>query len=355
MKICGKILEWYKKNKRELPWRGTRDPYRIWLSEVILQQTRVNQGLGYYHRFISAFPDINSLAMAGEDEVLKLWQGLGYYSRARHLHQAAREIAGQRGGKLPGSYKEWLSVKGVGEYTASAIASICFGEPREVVDGNVARVIARIFGVEEAVNGTAGKKQVAALARELLDHADPGTHNQAMMEFGSLQCVPVMPDCSVCPVRSMCAAYLTGMVDRLPVKIPRKKPVDRYIYYYVMVHGRETILVRRGNGDIWRSLYQFPAIESDVPLQEEELLGRRLHELLDGVPQGIVTIRKISDPVIHHLTHRRIHARFIHVDPGRWPRPLPPGWIPVLTRNLDDFPVPRLINRYMEVVNFSYI
>ena len=355
MKIGGIIREWYKKNKRDLPWRGIKDPYRVWLSEVILQQTRVNQGLAYYLRFVEAFPDVHALAGASEDEVLKLWQGLGYYSRARNLHQAARDIISQRNGQLPTTYEEWLTVKGVGGYTAAAIASICSGEPRAVVDGNVSRVIARIFGVEEAVNSSIGEKQVTSLAGELLDTRDPGTHNQAMMEFGAMQCVPVQPDCTSCPLLNHCEARRTGQVERLPVKIPKKKPVDRYIYYYVMECDRETMLVRRGNGDIWRSLYQFPAIESGVPLSEEEVLGTRLNGILKGVPMQEVTVRKISGPIRHQLTHRTIYARFIHVETGAWPEPLPREWIRVSVGEVGDFPVPRLINRYMEVVNFSYL
>lgn len=352
MKIGGKIREWYKKNKRQLPWRDITDPYRVWISEIILQQTRVNQGLEYYLRFIAAFPDVDALARAEEDEVLKLWQGLGYYNRARNLHRGAKAIVNDRGGKLPASYEEWLSVKGVGTYTASAIASVCFGEPRAVVDGNVSRVIARIFGIEEAVNSSAGEKQVTALAGELMDPLDPGTHNQAMMEFGAMQCIPASPDCMACPVMEECVAFRNGKVDRLPAKIPKKKPVDRYIYYYVMTRGPESMLVRRGNGDIWRSLYQFPAVESAAELSEEELLGPRLKEMLKNVPAKNITVRKVSDPVRHQLTHRTVFARFIHLETRGWPRPLPGGWIPILKDQLNDYPVPRLINRYMEVVNF---
>jgi A/G-specific adenine glycosylase len=352
MKIGGKIRRWYEKNQRDLPWRDTLDPYRIWLSEVILQQTRVNQGLDYYHRFLSVFPDVKALAEASEDEVLKLWQGLGYYSRARNMHQAARQLVRDHGGELPKTYEGWLKVKGVGTYTASAIASICFGEARAVVDGNVSRVIARLFGVESPVNSTEGAKEIDALAKELLSLNDPGTHNQAMMEFGAMQCVPRGPDCNGCPVNMDCQAWLTGRVELLPVKRPKKKPVDRYFYYYIMLHGQETILVRREEDDIWRSLYQFPLVESETPLGEEEVLGCWVRKLLKGVPQDKITIRHISGPIRHQLTHRTIHARFIHVDTGRWPKPLPEGWIPILTKNMNDFPVPRLINRYMEVVNF---
>lgn len=341
MKIGGIIREWYKKNRRELPWRSTRDPYRIWLSEVILQQTRVNQGLNYYIEFLNSFPDVHTLALAGEDEVLKKWQGLGYYSRARNLHQAARDVVAHFGGTLPRTYEGLLTLKGVGRYTAAAIASICFGEPRAVVDGNVSRVIARLFGVEEPVNTGAGARTIESLAMELLDRDDPGNHNQAMMEFGALQCVPVSPDCGNCPLLDHCEAAGSQRVAQLPVKIPRRRPVERWMYFYIIIYRGETILVKRGTGDIWKSLYHFPVVESDLPLDHE------------GLEEPIIVnagIRKISDPIRHQLTHRTIIARFIHVEPLEWPRPLPGGWIKISLEQLDDFPVPRLINRYLDLV-----
>ncbi len=347
MKIDGIIRGWYEKNKRDLPWRNTDDPYRIWLSEVILQQTRVNQGLGYYLEFIRSFPDVASLASASEDQVLKKWQGLGYYSRARNMHRAAKDIVDTLNGSIPDNYKALLQLKGVGIYTASAIASICFGEPRAVVDGNVSRVIGRLFGVDEPINSTAGGKIIASLAEELLDRRDPGTHNQAIMEFGALLCIPTSPDCEACPLQDHCVAWQTSRVDQLPVKIPKRKPVDRWIYYYIMTSNNETILSKRGNNDIWRSLYQFPAVESTTLLGDGEIVGRMNEALLpdtDGV-----TIEKISNPIKHQLTHRTIHARFIHVCLRYWPDPLPAGWIKISVDRLDDFPVPRLINRYMEV------
>ncbi|MCJ7715495.1 MAG: A/G-specific adenine glycosylase, partial [Anaerolineales bacterium] len=229
MKNGGIIRGWYEKNKRDLPWRRTRDPYKIWMSEVILQQTRVNQGTKYYLRFIKSFPDVTALARADEDEVLKLWQGLGYYSRARNLHQAAKSVVEQMKGEIPGSYADLLKLKGVGGYTASAIASICFREPRAVVDGNVSRVIARLYGMDEPINSTRGGKLINSLAHDLLDRNDPGTHNQAMMEFGALQCVPVSPDCEKCPLMNYCEAWATGRVNLLPVKIPKLKPVERWM------------------------------------------------------------------------------------------------------------------------------
>ena len=351
MKFGEIILGWYKKNRRDLPWRRTQNPYHIWLSEVILQQTRVSQGLDFYNRFIDAFPDVASLAGADEDEVLKLWQGLGYYSRARNLHRAARDVLKNRAGIFPDTYQGLLELKGIGVYTASAIASICFGEPRAVVDGNVSRVIARLYGVEEAINAAAGSRIVVSLAgkmleRGLADGGDPGTHNQAMMEFGALQCIPVSPRCETCPLSEGCDAHLTGRVGTLPVKIPKRKPVDRWICFYIILCNGETFLTRRGNNDIWRSLYQFPATESEGPLTGEEIING-----LPGTKWPEQTrVKKISPVIRHQLTHRTIHARFIHAETGSWPRPLPEQWIPVPLDQLDSYPVPRLIHRYMEAV-----
>jgi A/G-specific adenine glycosylase len=363
------IREWYKKNRRELPWRSTTDPYSIWLSEVILQQTRIIQGISYYLRFLEAFPDVRSLAAAGDQQVLKLWEGLGYYSRARNLHMAAREVVERLEGEIPRTYDELLRLKGVGTYTAAAIASICFNEPKAVVDGNVARVISRIHGVMDAVNSTSGSRIIARLADEMLDRSDPGIHNQAMMEFGALQCIPIKPDCEGCPLRAGCIAYASGLVDLLPVKKRGKKPVKIWMYFYIIRCGGELILTRRGNGDIWGGLYQSPLEESKSELEESEIIrnvGTRIfNQIAEDSPvyarnapdQGNrqYTIEHISAAVRHQLTHRNLLARFIHVSIGKWPDPLPDGWVKISFDQMGDFPVPRLINRYMEVVRNSYL
>jgi A/G-specific adenine glycosylase len=401
MKINGKIRGWYEKNKRDLPWRHTRDPYRIWVSEVILQQTRVSQGLDYYNRFIESFPDVGSLAGAGEDAVLKQWQGLGYYSRARNLHHTAREIAERHSGRFPGTYDGLLELKGVGACTAAAIASICYGEARAVVDGNVSRVIARLSGLKEAVNSSAGIRAVESLAGELLEEetaagGDPGTHNQSMMEFGALRCLPASPLCTGCPLSGLCKASLEGEVETIPVKIPGRKPVERRIYFYIPVYHGDTWIIRRDEKDIWRSLYQFPAFESGAALSEEEITGRIWTGLWAGKkrqPGGDgghpedatpgedgrhpedatpgedgrhqeaatpgeeggaprMTVLRISKPIRHQLTHQMILARFIHAELGTLPDSLPPGWIRVPLDRLDEYPFPRLIHRYMESVKF---
>lgn len=361
MKFGETIRRWFKKNRRELPWRLTSDPYNIWISEVILQQTRVDQGLAYYKRFIDAFPDVDSLAHAGENEVLKIWQGLGYYSRARNLHQTARDIMELREGQFPRTYDDMLELKGIGPYTAAAIASICFGEAKAVVDGNVSRVIARLYGVDEPINRPAGVKQIALLAQELMEvgmneHAytvhepsgtfDPGNHNQAMMEFGALQCLPVSPHCEECPLACHCNARLTGRVEQLPVKIPGKRPVDRWFNFYIITSDGETILEKRGDTDIWRSLYQFPMFESKAPRTEQEML----EEMQRIFNDRHVCFKGFSDPIRHQLTHRTIHARFIHLEVSPLNSNLPLEWIIVPIDQIDQYPVPRLIHRYLESV-----
>ena len=362
MKFAGIIRGWYKKNKRELPWRLSRDPYRIWISEVILQQTRISQGLDYYNSFVRAFPDVEHLAQATEDEVLILWQGLGYYSRARNLHQAAKDVVGKMDGVIPDTYEELLKLKGVGTYTASAIASICFGERSAVVDGNVARVIARLYGVEEAINSGAGGRIVSALAAEEMKEAgdDPGMHNQAMMEFGALQCVPVSPRCEACPMEKHCQARLSGRVDKLPVKRPARKALERWMYFYIISCEGETILTRREENDIWKSLYQFPLHKTGSQQDEEKLAGEMLEEVIGRHQDGasvpdFIRVVKISEPIRHQLTHRTIYARFIHVKLDKLPHPLPLNWIRVPLEEVGKYPVPRLINRYMESSNFSYL
>lgn len=331
--------------------RRTSDPYRIWIAEVIMQQTRINQGLPYYRNFIDAFPDVESLASAAEQEVLNKWQGLGYYNRARNLQAAARYLVKEFHGAMPGNYEGLLALKGVGKYTAAAIASFCYGEPVAAVDGNVSRVIARLFGVEEAINSPAGVKQINALAETLLDHKDPGTHNQAMIEFGALMCVPHSPRCGDCPLQEQCAAYGSGRVDQLPVKIPKKKPVDRWIWFYIIRCKGELAWIQRGTGDIWKSLYHFPAEESEVPLSETGMMDRAAALFAPAFPPAFF-LKKISPEIKHQLTHRTLHARFIYLEADKWPARLPEGWMKISLAEVGDFPVPRLINRYMESFKF---
>ena len=356
MKISNIITDWYKKNKRILPWREERDPYRIWLSEVILQQTRVSQGLSYYNRFVGQYPDIFALATADEQEVMKLWQGLGYYSRARNLLVASRQVVNEFGGIFPGDRDSLLQLKGVGDYTAAAVASIAFDEPVAVVDGNVARVLSRLFAIGEPVNTKAGAKIIMELAEELLDRTQPGEYNQAIMEFGALQCVPArrspspavpIPNCPACPLNTQCLAFSKNSVDRYPVKLKKAAVKKRYFTYLVISHTGYTYIQQRTGNDIWKQLFEFPLIEDDAPVRAEEL-GERIGQFAGTGERGF-EITFVSEPVLHQLTHRIITARFVHLRivngdyfPGK-------NWKKVRFGEIGDHPLPRLIDRYLEL------
>ncbi len=336
--------------------RQTYDPYRTWVGEIILQQTRMDQGLPYYRAFLESFPDVSTLALAREDEVLRLWQGLGYYSRARNMHASAKYISEQLGGVMPADYQGLLELKGVGPYTAAAIASWCYKQPCAAVDGNVSRLITRLFGIGEAINSPAGVRQVQALANELLDPVDPGMHNQAMIEFGALQCVPVSPRCMDCPLAELCEANKQGRVDSIPVKIKNKKPVERWFYYYSIRSGGECILIRRGKADIWAGLYEFPMIETRGPQTDEEIVHQLLplilqkHDSKDDSALPL-SIGALSAPVRHQLSHQTINARFLQVEAEHLPDPLPENWQRVPLDQLDRYAMPRLIHRYLESEN----
>ncbi|MBV5343686.1 A/G-specific adenine glycosylase, partial [bacterium] len=261
--ISKALTNWYNQNKRELPWRDITDPYRIWISEIILQQTRVNQGMRYYLRFVERFPDVKTLAVAEEDEVLKYWQGLGYYSRARNIHKTAKIITEKHKGIFPKNHSDILLLKGIGEYTAAAICSFAYNQPYAVVDGNVFRVLSRVFGIETPIDSTSGKKEFTQLAEKLLDKKEPGLHNQSIMEFGALQCVPVQPDCGVCPLQTVCKAYSLNMADKLPVKATKTKVRERFFNYFYIEYQDKIFIQKRSEKDIWQNLYELPLVESD--------------------------------------------------------------------------------------------
>ena len=303
------LTYWYLHNKRNLPWRNTLDPYTIWLSEIILQQTRVDQGTSYYFRFIKNFPTVFDLAAASEEQVLKLWQGLGYYSRARNLHFSAKYIVNELNGNFPATYKELLKLKGVGDYTASAIASICFHEPTAVVDGNVYRVLSRYFGIDKAINSSAGVKIFKQLAQQLIDEENPGMHNQALMEFGALMCKPSNPDCEICPLNSSCFALSKNCVKDLPVKENKVKIKIRH-FNYLVVHSSDhnTKIVKREAG-IWRNLYEFPLIETDDVIDMEAITEHSIFkELFDGLSAKVKLFD--NEVLVHKLTHQHIHTKF---------------------------------------------
>jgi len=296
------IIKWYKNNPRELPWRNTSDPYKIWLSEIILQQTRVAQGLPYYEAFLDSYPTVKDLALAPEEEVLRLWQGLGYYSRARNLHFCAKMIWFDLKGKFPRTYKELLLLKGVGSYTAAAISSFAFGEVKAVVDGNVFRVLARVFGIETDIASGKGKKEFETLANEIIPEDDPATFNQAMMDFGARLCTPKNPSCEECPLQQNCFAYQNSLVKALPVKINKTKVRERNIHYYVIKCGNSWVWNKRTAGDIWEGLHDFPQLE---PSSTSTELGLSL------LRQD--TIIPFSKKYRHILSHQKLNVQFSQV------------------------------------------
>jgi len=306
-----KLILWYLHNKRDLPWRSTTNPYFIWLSEIMLQQTRVAQGLPYYEKFVATFPKVEDLANASEAKVLKLWQGLGYYSRARNLHFTSKYVAFELGGIFPNTYHKLIGLKGVGDYTASAIASICFDEPVAVVDGNVYRLLARFFGIDTPINSTQGRMEFKKLAQELIDKTRPGTYNQAIMEFGARHCVPQNPDCSSCIFNDKCVALASGKVTMLPVKLKNLKIRKRY-FNYIVVHSKDqqTILQQRTTKGIWQQLFEFPLIESALDLGQTQLINLKEYKVLSEELK-IESLTLFNEKVvIHKLSHQHLHTRF---------------------------------------------
>ncbi|MBD2756238.1 A/G-specific adenine glycosylase [Spirosoma validum] len=341
------VLErWYEHHKRDLPWRHTRDPYRIWLSEVILQQTRVVQGKPYYERFVAAYPTIADMARTEERELLRLWQGLGYYSRARNLHQTARYVTDHLEGKFPATYHDLLKMKGIGTYTAAAIAAFAFGERVPVVDGNVYRVLARVFGIEEDITTTTAKKTFAALAMRLIQAAnDPATYNQAIMEFGAIHCTPVAPDCLLCPLQQECVAYQTGRQNRLPVKAKKAPVRDRYFSYLVFRNNGKIALRERMNRDIWQNLHDFYLIETDEP--KVELRDLPFSDAVNSaVEMGVLAEPQIS--LMQLLSHQRIRAQFYLIDlPNQAIGSLPTDLQWYAFEEINQLPKPVLITNYL--------
>lgn len=306
-----KLYIWAAENPRPMPWKGERDPYKIWLSEIILQQTRVEQGWPYYEKFIAKYPTVRSLADASEDEVLKLWEGLGYYTRARNMHAAARHIAYSMNGIFPASYEDIRSLKGVGDYTAAAIASFAFNLPHAVLDGNVYRVLSRFFAIDTPTDLPAAKKQFAALAYEVLDPALPAAYNQALMDFGALCCTPVQPRCALCPLGEKCLAFLENRVDELPVRIKKIKRRKRFFLYLKISQAGHTFLRKRSASDIWQGLYEFPMYE--VGTAEDLTLAALMQRYFSaGLPDGAVW-GKVSPHFQQILTHQGVVAAFIEL------------------------------------------
>jgi A/G-specific adenine glycosylase len=344
--ISAKLINWYSDNQRDLPWRNTADPYKIWISEIILQQTRVNQGMDYYLRFIARFPNVECLANAHEDEVLKYWQGLGYYSRARNLHKTARLIMEKHGGVFPVSFQEVLALSGIGTYTASAICSFAYNQPYAVVDGNVYRVLARLFNTPTPIDSTEGIKQFQMLADEVLDRKQPGIHNQAIMEFGALQCIPANPDCENCTLKYQCMAFAEKNVTQLPVKSLKIKTKILH-YNYLSIRYLDYCFIRQRNeGNIWKNLYEFPLIEDDRLLTQEELLEHdRFRDIFKDIED--VYIISVSKPVKHILTHRKIMAQLINIEVKSMNEALK-NYLMIPTDELDRYAVSRLMEIFIE-------
>ena len=346
LRLSSLLIMWYNINKRDLPWRNTTDPYIIWISEIILQQTRVNQGYNYFDRFVKKYPAVDFLANADESEVLKLWQGLGYYSRARNLHNSAKMITSEYGGVFPYEYKEILSLKGVGEYTAAAIASFAYNQPYAVVDGNVYRVLSRIFAIDEPINSSGGKKIFAELAQTLLNESEPGLHNQAIMEFGALQCVPFSPNCGICPVSSMCLAYAQNKVGLYPVKERKQKVTNRYFNYFDIRCGDSMFLHMRTAKDIWQNLYELPLVETKKALSIEELQEEGgFKEFFTNTDN--IYIRCVSQ-IKHVLSHQIIYAVFYQVEVKNMLSVK--DCLEIKIDTVDDFPVSRLVHKYLELL-----
>lgn len=342
MKFSKTLVTWYLQNKRDLPWRKTTNPYFIWLSEIILQQTRVDQGLAYYLKFVKNYPTIFDLASANEEDVLNLWQGLGYYSRARNLHISAKYIVEELKGEFPSDYNSLLKLKGVGDYTASAIASICFNEPTAVVDGNVYRVLARYFKIATPINSTTGIKEFKKLAQELIDVNDPANHNQAIMEFGARMCKPQIPDCTICPLNDSCAALQKKEVKSLPVKDKKVKVRKRYFNYLVVVTSdKKTILRKREGKGIWQNLYEFPLIESDAIIDESDLINHFNFDKIVGNDDVIIKLFN-QKLIIHKLSHQHINTRFWLVDTDS------NKLANIEWSTIENFPVPILIHNFIE-------
>lgn len=347
--ITSLLLSWYKKEGRDLPWRETTDPYKIWISEIILQQTRVVQGRDYYFRFIERFPSVESLAATKEDEVLKLWQGLGYYTRARNVHAAAKQVKSIFNGVFPSTYSNIISLKGVGEYTAAAVASIAFNESYAVVDGNVFRVIARLFGISLSIHSSEGKKVIREIAQSLLDTQDPGRYNQAVMDFGALICTPAQPKCTACVLQDYCTAFAGNRVGELPVNDRKISIRNRYFHYFHILHNGSTFLQKRNGSDIWKNLFEFPLIETTLPSDFTELEKREpFRKLFAGISTFSVDHRLA---IKHQLTHQAIHTHFYRIIiPDEIPFNPPKEIFRIDDEQLLEYPVSRLIHKYLETI-----
>jgi len=341
MIFSDEIIKWYHKNKRDLPWRNTTNPYKIWISEIILQQTKVSQGLPYYISFIEEFPTIIDLANATEDQVLKAWQGLGYYSRARNLHFSAKTIRDNYNSQFPSEYKLIRELRGIGDYTAAAISSFCYNLPYAVLDGNVSRVLSRYFAVDTPVDSSKGKKILKELSQKLLNKETPSIYNQAIMEFGALMCTPKKTDCSICPLRNSCKSFGTDLVELLPIKSKSLKITNKYFNYLIISSDKQTYLQKRTSG-IWNALYQFPLIEGK--LTENQIVHTKQWE---NIFIGSTIIEKVSLKIKHKLSHQLIFTSFYHI---KCDKINDSNFLKINWSEIERYPLPILIDKYIKSV-----
>jgi A/G-specific adenine glycosylase len=340
------LLDWYTRSHRPLPWKGITDPYLIWLSEIILQQTRVEQGRPYFERFQAVYPDVHALAAAPEDDIMKMWEGLGYYSRARNMHATAKYIADELGGQFPNTYAQIQALRGVGPYTAAAIASFAFDLPHAVLDGNVFRVLARFLGIDVPTDSTKGKKIFQSLAQEALDSLQPGRYNQAIMDFGATLCMPQQPRCSVCPLQVQCVAYQQDRIDQLPVKSKSLKKKIRYFHYLVVQTDTQTLLHKRTNKDIWQNLHEFPLIELTSATPDWQTLSSMpLWTQLFGTTEVQLTGQRHFKQV---LTHQIIHATFWEIAAPDSVLAHQTDFVVTDRKNLRKFAFPKIIDWYLQ-------
>jgi A/G-specific adenine glycosylase len=358
MDFAATLLHWYEENKRPLAFRATTDPYKIWLSEIILQQTRVEQGMPYYHSFTNTFPTIVDLANAHEDAVMRLWQGLGYYSRARNLHQTAKIVAKEYKGKFPSTYTEIANLKGIGPYTAGAIASIAFAEKAAAVDGNVFRFLSRYFGIDTPVPSEKARKEFSTIVLDLMSNHHSGTFNQALIEFGALQCKPQSPTCLLCPFNATCFALNNGKVAELPVKNKAAASKNRYFHYFIIKNKKQLLLQQRTAKDIWQQLYEFPLVEmtqqphppTPSPKERGNILGGQ--EVLDYLNKNKVDLTPVGEPIKHVLSHQNIYTSFYLLEvAGKLPAL--PNAFAVDIANLDNYGLPRVITLFLEKNNIG--
>lgn len=345
MDLSKSIINWYLKNKRELPWRNTSDPYLIWLSEVILQQTRVEQGLPYYLKFTQKYKTVKQLANANDDDVMKLWQGLGYYNRAANMLKTARIVKGEFNGEFPTTYEELIKLKGIGSYTAAAVSSFSRNERRAVLDGNVFRVLSRLFSISDPINSVSGKKIFEKIADELLDKKNPALYNQGIMELGALICKPRSPLCTDCPVRIHCSAFKEITIEKFPVKIKKNKPRDRYLSYFFIDDNKYTYITQRTEKSIWKGLFELPNIESAEKSDPERILsGKEFGALF--LKKSTLTLERVYSAK-HQLTHQTIYADFFKISSKKPVKPNGNGYIRVKLKDLKLYAVPRLFDKFL--------